>query len=211
MQINEKERMILEIIAGVVLVTIIILGSIMVVNASEGTEIKIENSFNTYNINTAKPSYVRPAYTESYIADRSYSKPYIIDRTYSGKPYIIDDDKRYLRYDSWARNREAEGLFGNSIDNYEVYVQNQDYAGGYFKVIYHFEDYYGNDDSESMTHYIGPREEKRFVFKDISPSRYKYRNWWYEVKPITKVSAGDYNYRYTKVYSPHSNKIYFYD
>ncbi|MEK6847938.1 MAG: hypothetical protein AABX50_02340, partial [Nanoarchaeota archaeon] len=178
---------------------------------SEGSEVTIENSFNTYNINTAQPSYVRPAYTEPYIADRSYSKPYIIDRTYSGKPYIIDDDKRYLKYDSWSRNRAAEGLFGNSIDNYEVYVQNLDYTGGYFKVVFYFEDYYGNSESEAMTEYIGPRDEEKFVIKKLSSSRYEYRTWRYSIQPITKVSAGNYNYRYTKVYSSHSNKIYFYN
>ena len=211
MQINEKERMILEAIAGVILVSIIILGSIMVVNASSGSEVKIENSFNTYNINTAQPSYARPAYTESYIADKAYLKPYIVDRTSSEKPYIIDNDKRFLQYDSWADYEEAEGLFGNSIPKYEVNVENLDYTGGYFKVVFYFEDYYGNSESEAMTKYIGPRGEEKFVIKKLSSSRYDDRTWGYSVQPITKVSAGDYNYRYARVYSPHPNKIYFYD
>ena len=195
MQINEKERMMLEIIAGVVFLALLILGSIVVINASEGSEIEIKDSFNTYNININQPS--------AYIN----SKPYTFTRTSSGKPYIIDDDKRYLRYNSWARYEKVDGLFGNSIDKHQVYVKNQDYSGGYFKVVFHFEDYYGKIDSQSMTYYIGPGEEEKFVLKDISPRRYEYKRFWYEVKPLTKTKERVYyNYnnqdgRYMRTYS----------
>lgn len=196
MELQGKERMILEIIAGVIFLALLVLGSIIVIRASNGSEIEIKDSFNTYNINVNQP------------LPYSYAtKPYIIDRTDSGKPYIIDDDKRYLRYNSWARYEKVDGLFGNSIDKHQVYVKNQDYSGGYFKVVFHFEDYYGKDDSQSMTYYIRPREEKRFVLKDVSPSRYEYKRFWYEVKPLTRTTEKVYydynnqNRRYMRTYS----------
>jgi len=179
-----KERFVLEIIAGVILVAFLILISVFIINASEGSEITIKDSYNTYNINTEP------------IAVHSSLKPYVADQGDYAKVYYIDDnskeiipEKRDLQYDSWSEYGKVKGVFGNPIDRYDVYVANEDYTGGYFKVIYYFEDDEGNVDSEAITNYIKPHEESGFVLKYVSPSGHNYKKWWYEVKPQTKTSA----------------------
>jgi hypothetical protein len=71
-------------------------------------------------------------------------------------------------------------------------VENREYAGGYFKVIFYFEDYYGRRRTESITRYIPAKEERLFLFKDISPEDYEYRAWWYEVESLSKVPTRVY-------------------
>ncbi len=191
-----KDRLVLEVVLAAVFVVFLVVLSIVVVNASEGssTETTITNSFNTYNYDIPAQTRYEKLTTKPYIIDdgkyaRVYPSRVVFsnDRDYK-KRYGYDHDRKFS-YDSWSQLRIAEGLFGNSINNYEVYVRNREYTGGYFKVVFYFEDYYGDVGSEAMTHYIGPREESRFVFKDISPSRYEYRNWWYEVIPISKKDS----------------------
>jgi len=255
MDVESRGRMLLEIVAGAVLVILLVLASVMVVSAYKNPETTITNSYNTY-------TYANPASSYSYPSMMRYSalstKPYIVDRYYdsykydnvkiyySDRPrnyYIYDDDydkdyysgdydyyddrdyrdrydsdyhkkdDRYLSYDDFGNFKTYKGIVGNKVDNYEVYVRNRDYVGGYFKAVFHFEGYYGNVDSESMTHYIPAREEKRFVLKDISPSRYDYRRWWYEVVPLTKVPAKtdyDYDRQYTGTYSGGSQPRTYY-
>jgi len=182
-----RERMLVEIVAGVVLVTLLILASVMVISAYKSPETKITNSFNTYNYNSV------PARTELVLA-----KPYIVDggdyKDYSGDDNVryVESNDRYLGYDDFGNFRTYMGIVGNRVDSYEVYVTNHDYVGGYFKTIFYFEDYYGNIDSESMTNYISAREGKRFVLKDVSPSRYDHRKWWYEVTSMTKAPERKY-------------------
>ena len=212
-----KERMLLEGVLGAVLIAFLVLASIMVVSAYSKPETTITNSYNTNSFNTypSQPSQTaRSAYTTAQ-KKIVYSKPYIVDRRdyvvdrrsvdrrdYSRVYYIKDDsrysdtksysDDRYLRYDDSENFRTYKGIVGNRVNNYEVYVRNREYTGGYFKTTFYFEDYYGNVDSESMTYYVPAREEKTFVFKDVSPSAYKYRTWRYDVAPLTKVPTKTY-------------------
>lgn len=148
--------------------------------------------------------YSSSSYYTNY-PSRTSAKPYIVDREDYSRVYYTRDsseykdtksysDDRYLTYDDSGNFRIYSGIVGNRVDNYEVYVRNREYVGGYFKTIFYFEDYYGNVDSESMTHYIPAGEENRFVLKDISPPRYKYKTWWYDVVPLTKTPTKDYFY-----------------
>ena len=198
---EQRERTILEIAVAVVFVAFLVLGSIVIINAGSDskTETTTTNSFNTYNYNTypnAQRSYTTPA-TKPYIVDDGrYFRVY---HDYDDVIYVRDnarysDNKRYLRYDADSRLRVVDGLFGNDINRYEVYVRNRDYAGGNFKVVFHFEDYYGNVDSHAMTYYVPAREEKLFLLKDASPSRYEYRTWWYTVDSLDKVKTESYFY-----------------
>ncbi len=175
------------------------------------------NSFNAYPSQAARPAYIKTRqYVTSY-PSRTYSKPYIVDRTgysryhYKDYPaykyyYTKDDsryryyhvrdkpysDERYLRYDDSGNFRSYAGIVGNRVDSYEIYIRNREYTGGYFKTTFYFEDYYGKVDSQSTTYYVPAREEKAFAFRDVSPPRYKYRTWWYDVSPLTKVPAKTY-------------------
>lgn len=211
----EKER-IIEIFAGLALIVLLILLIFLVTGVygysykSYGTAITNSYSTNSYNPNSfdkyptqrVPATYASKTPTKKYTYT-SYKKPYIIDRSTDRRDYgreyydrgdlryYTDDgyyaDRRYLRYDDYGNFKAYPGILGNRVDSYEVYVRNREYAGGYFKTVFYFEDYYGNIDSESMTNYIPARGEKRFFIKDVSPSMYKYRTWWYKVKPLTKT------------------------
>jgi len=183
-----SERRIIEILIGAAFIVFLLLVVFLVVNASESKGTTITNSFNTYNIYPTTPQ-------TQYVS----AKPYIVDRGDYAQIYYVPGDFRYaksydkyLRYYELPRLRTSKGMFGNDIYIYEVDVKNREYAGGYFSVRFYFEDYYGRIRSESITHYIPAREEKLFLFKDISPDEYKYRAWWYEVKSLTKAPTRVY-------------------
>ncbi|MDP3992222.1 MAG: hypothetical protein U1B79_01780 [Candidatus Pacearchaeota archaeon] len=194
----EKQR-ILEIGAAALFVILLVMASVVIVSAYRNpkTETTITNSYNTYNTYPARTELVS-------------SKPYIIDTSdyRDRRVYYFDDlrydkdkdsrydssNRRYLMHDDVGNFRTYKGVVGNRVNSYEVYVRNREYVGGDFKTVFYFEDYYGNVDSESMTHYIPAREEKRFVLKHISPSRYDYRSWWYQVEPLTKAPSRNYLY-----------------
>lgn len=186
---EESERRRIEILVGAIfIVVLLIVVSLVLILASPSQKTEITNSYNTYNLETrSSPSHVDSV--KPYILDRGYDVYYVRgDRRYVNDYY----DKRYLNYDSYSNFEVSEGLFGNDIDKYNVYVFNREYAGGYFKTTFYFEDYYGNVETEVITHYIGPREEQRFIIKDVSPSRYEYRSWWYEVKSMTQAPTRVY-------------------
>jgi len=182
-----NERRMIEILIGVVFIVLLFLIVFLVVGASGGEKTTITNSYNTYNI--------YPAQQTQYVS----AKPYIVDRGDYARIYYVPSDfryaepyDRYSRYYESSRLRTSKGILGNDIHRYEVYVKNREYVGGYFNVKFYFEDYYGRMKSESISHYIPAREEKLFLFKDISPDRYKYSAWWYEVKSSTKVPTRVY-------------------
>ena len=172
----EDSRTWVEIVAAVVFIALLILAVILITGGNSQkitTSTTITDSYNTYNYNievNGAPGYYQYPTTYSINTQRT-----------------SQSSSRYLYYTSNSDYRISTGILGNQIDNYEVYVRNQDYAGGYFKVVYYFEDYYGNTDSKAMTYYIDPQTEKRFVYKDVSHSEYKYERWWYTVESITKA------------------------
>jgi len=193
-----NERRMIEILIGVVFIALLFLVVFIVIGSSQA-KTTITNSYNTYNIySTPQAQYVS---ARPYIyTDTVYVKPYIVDRGDYARVYYVPRDfryaepyDRYLRYYELGRLKESKGLiFGNDIHRYEVDVENREYVGGYFSVRFYFEDYYGRTKTESITHYIPAKEEKLFLFKDISPDEYKYRAWWYEVKSLTKAPTRVY-------------------
>ncbi len=222
---EKQERFVIEVLLGVILVVFLIMLIFLFTGVSGKTQTStvISNSYNTntYTLPTPSYSFYNPPYS-SYrpISTRSsyrplatrpsyrdpYSKPYIVSDRYSDTArlyYVKDDirytksDDRYLRYQDFGQHRTVKGIFGNNIDKYEVYVRNRDYIGGYFTVRFNFEDYYGRTSSYSITHYIKPQEEKRFLFKDVSTYDYKYGGWRYEVIPRTKAPTSVYYNSYS--------------
>ncbi len=215
---EKKERFVIEILLGVTLVVFLILLTFMVTAISKPTGTQetpvVANSYDTstntqrvspYSSNTLSPRGVKydtrqPSYRDPYGSPyrSSYSKPYIVDSyPYVRNRYVQDlryakTSDGYLRYDDLGRRRRVQGLFGNEIDRYEVYVRNRDYRGGYFKVNFYFDDYYGRRSSDSITRYIGSQKESRFVFRDMSREKYKYGDWSYEVISQTKAPTKVY-------------------
>ena len=193
-----NERRMIEILIGAAFIIFLLLIVFLVIGVSGGKRTTITNSFNTYNIySTPQTQYIS---AKPYIIDRGdYYKPYIVDRGDYARIYYVPSDfryaepyDRYSRYYDSSRLRTIKGILGNDIHRYEVYVKNREYVGGYFNVKFYFEDYYGRTRSESINHYIPAREEKLFLFKDISPDRYKYRSWWYKIESSTKVPTRVY-------------------
>ena len=195
---EKRERFVIEVLLGAILIVFLILVAFFVTAIASGPD-----------SNKGAPSTVINSYNNQVITPKQTVKSYIVDRHpavhrdrhFNTAVYYVDDDfryanrvydDRYLRFDDFGQRRIVNGIFGNEIDNYAVYVKNQDRKGGYFRVRFHFEDYYGERNSESVTHYIKPHEEKRFLFRDISYDDRDYRRWWYEVIPETKVPARVY-------------------
>ena len=190
----EKQR-VLEVSAGILLVLVLILASVVIITASSGNETEITNSFNTYNYDINPHQNQYPTRTQ-FVS----GKPYIIDTSYyhdeidyyNHKTYYFDENRRHehernLRYDSFGNRETYTGIIGNKVNSYEVQVYNEEYVGGYFKTTFYFEDYYGKVNSQSVTRYIPAREKEGFTIKDISPSKYKNKRWWYKVDSLSKV------------------------
>ena len=194
--------MIFEIAAAAVFVVLLILVSIIIINNnSDDSPTTVINSYNNY-------TYVYDnAQNYAYLDD--YRNDFILTRTSTGKPYFVDDydSKRYLRYDSWAKYENVDGIFSD-VPTYTVFVENREYTGGYFKVTFFFKDYYGNTVGKTMMKYIGPEETGKFVMKKPYSQRTKHMSWSYDVNSITKISVD--NERYLKE-MPHRSRIYFYD
>lgn len=171
MEINEKR--VTEIFLATILVLLLIV--IIFLFTSQSTTGKslstISNSYNTYYINQDSQT-------------QEYYKPY--DSIYSLESDL--DQKRYLQFKSRSDLIREDRLFGEDIQKYIVYVRNKEYKGGYFTVKFYFEDYYGKETTQSITHYIKPYEEKAFYYKDLYADRYEHYKTYYKVIPITKSS-----------------------
>lgn len=186
---EQKERMLLEIVVAAVFVIFLVALSIIVVNAFEGSSVEVKNSYNTYNINVNQQT------------DRNLAnvKPYIVDAGTFEKVYYLSSDGKYLRdsdrnlmYSDFAETNSYRGIFDNRVDDYRVYVRNRDDVGGYFKVTYYFDDYYGETQSGINTKYIPAGKEATFSVKDVSPRDFKYGSWHYKVESMTKSKTQIY-------------------
>ena len=168
MEINE--RRIPEIFLAIILVMVIV-GIIFLLTGSansssdEKSSSTISDSYNTDSYNTY---YITPNPSEKYYDSSEYYKK----------------DTDYLRYQSRSENVKEERIFEGYLDKYIVYVSNEELRGGYFTVKFYFTDYYGDEITRSITNYIYPREEKRFLYRDIN-DEYRY-HWDYEILSHTK-------------------------
>lgn len=159
----ERERVI-EIFLGLILIILIIIMILSFTNvqASKSTT-TISNSYNTHNTYS---NYPTPTY-----------KPI---KTYTSERYPTKD-YNYLRYTSIGNHEKYYGVFGNEINEYKVYVRNREYKGGYFSVKFYLTDYYGKTRTESMTYYLKPHEEKKFVYRNVYSDGKEYKYWRYKV------------------------------
>jgi len=176
---GEQKRLI-ELLLGLILIILLFLLVFLVTGISKNSKtqyVTVSNSYNTDSYN----SYP----TGNYLASTTQrTMPYYT--VSNNKYYLVDSNynrKYYFTYSDYGFIRTSNGLFGTPINKYEVYITNKEYKGGYFTVRYYFEDYYGKVSEDMINQYVGPHEQRTFLFRDISPNTYKYRNWWYEVYP----------------------------
>lgn len=164
MEINEKR--IVELFMGLVFVALLIIILLIVVyfpsQKSAGQSV-IQNSYNVNSYNSVTLKTVEESREDS---KRNYVK-----------------ETRFLRYSSYGEHIKERGFFNDYKDEFNVYVVNKDYVGGYFRVRFYFCDYYKNCFSESIEKYIPAKKEARFNYFDVQGEKYRYYDWEYEVFP----------------------------
>lgn len=179
----ERDKVI-EVLLGLISIVLLLLLVFFVISISDNSEPNITNSYNVNSYNTY------PEQRINTLRNNYDSNPYyFIDYEY----YDIESGKRYLKYSDYSRIKKYDAFIGDDVNDYEVYIRNREYVGGYFKVVYHFEDYYGRDKSYTMTHYIPAREQKKFFFRDVTPNKYEHEVWWYTIDSLSEVPRRIYD------------------
>jgi len=175
---EKQEQRILEALLGVILIILLVimiflftLPSGFISSSTEETSsgavstTTITDSFNTNNYYNTQQKY-SPSYAKADYTETNYN---------------------YLDYNYDAYKKTVKGVLGNDVENYIVYVKNQDYKPGYFRVNYYFTDYYGNIKTETITYYIKAKESKKFIYKNIYKDKYRFYDWNYDVTSRTKI------------------------
>ena len=194
----ENRERIVELLLGLIFICILLLGVFIVMNEpnkKSSSSNSVSNSYNTYNYNYQDQTK-RTGYESSrdviYVKDVHHLGTYhhYKDYDYKDRDYYdyYSRNERSLRYSSYGKHTREKDFAGSYVDEFKVYVKNQDRKNGYFKVKFYFEDYDGNEFTETVTKYIraGEREEIRFI--DVQFEKYKYHDWRYKVIPDTKSS-----------------------
>jgi len=167
---NLNEKRITEIFLGLILIIgLIILIAVFTKPNTTAQQANSQNQIpqsiiNSYNTN----SFNRIIYKNSETSRR---------KTLTYKKADFSDDK--IRFSSKSKNEKIRGILGNEIAKYTVYVKNRGNEGRYFEVKFSLEDCYGDEETDSMTKYIYPGDEEKFVYTDIKD---KYCDWDYEAK-----------------------------
>ena len=169
------------------------------------TTTTLSDSYNTYNTYTQKTGNVvdTPVYYTykkgSFLGNTYYktkAKPYY---TYKQKTLFLETDykpkkywnyeldyfhktKKTPKYSSKHKYKFSEGFFGSEINEYKVYVTNEEHRSGYYTVKFYLKDYDGNTRTEYVTHYLEGNERKLFKYKNVFDDDYDYA-WNYKVVP----------------------------
>jgi hypothetical protein len=175
---NERIIQALVVMAFVIFIILIIFILLLMI---KGT------SSNSSNSNTAKSSGASYTYynlttinnyqnsVQGRVVDNQRTVVVYNDRNHNeDDESIFGKNREQLEYSSYSRHFREKDDFGSYIEEFNVYVKNEDSVGGYFQVIFYFENCYGDEFSESITKYIQPRETEKFKYKEI----------WYKEKGI---------------------------
>lgn len=165
----ENDKRIIELLLVLIFMAILLLTCVIVL-----TQNKEENSAssvvsNSYNTNTYNTYPDIPKNEVVY----KYTKPVVY------KKFYYDE----FDYSSYGEHSREKDFIGTYVDEFCVYVRNQEYEENYFKVKFYFEDYSGEEFDESITRYIKAGEKEKFCFKDVQEEKYKYWDWSYKVFP----------------------------
>jgi len=138
---------------------------------------KTSQAFKRYP--TSNYNYQRKTYKNYPTLNYNYRTSQTFKRYPTNTYNYQKNTYNYLKYTSTGNYERYYGVFGNEINEYNVYVRNRERKGGYFTTKFYLTDYYGKTRSESVTHYLKPNEERRFVYKNVySDGReYKYGNY----------------------------------
>lgn len=202
----ERERLI-EFLIGICFLIFLVLIVVLVLNFgqakdnenSKSTEKESQTIINNYyenhyhypknsltkNVVYKSPNYNYVVYKKNYDSweywDYDKKKDYL---EWKEKQEKAKKTKRH--YDDFSSSgiRKKTKSFTSYVDEYSVYVKNEDPFAKYFKVVFLFEDHSESDDfdeTETMVKYIRPGETKKFVFRDVHFERNHYDYWDYRV------------------------------
>ena len=206
----EKERLI-EFLIGFCFIIFLILIVVLVLNLGQGktTTEKQESEKQTtiinnyYYGNSYNPQEKYP--TRNVVYKNSDYKNVVYNKNYDPWDYSDYWNWNYeKRRDYWERiNKEEQEKtqkdyydFSSSgirkktksgtsyVDEYYVYVKNEDSFAKYFKVAMHFEDTSdldGFEATETFVKYIQPGETRKFIFRDVHFERDHWNYWDYRV------------------------------
>jgi hypothetical protein len=181
----DRERLI-EIFVGLIFIVFLILVVVVFLNINNNS-IKKTSS----NSETPKQTIINNYYENNYNSPEKSTTGNVVYK-YPDYNYVVykkgyDDYKPCCDYDwdddefsSYGKQRKVKnGL--NYVDEYKVYVRNEDSVGKYFKVIFYFEDNSNLVETEVMIKYIDSRDDNEFIFRDSHFERYNYEKWNYDV------------------------------
>jgi len=186
----EREKLI-EVFIGLIFVVLLIMivvvvfsvtGSAKVSSTNSGYETQkqtvVNNYYNEHNYNYESPE--KP--TTRNVVYKYDNDEYVVykrnDRDFDGygdgNHYDHDD------FSSYGNHEKKKGL-SNYVDEYSVFVKNEDNVGKYFKVAFYFWDSSDIDDTESINRWVGPGKTEKFVYRDVHLERNNYEKWSYDI------------------------------
>ena len=175
---DENQR-VLQLFLALILVALLLIAVLIVMQSSSTeknsytTSNTISNSYNTYNYTT---NNVNVPSTRTY-QNVVYNRDYVVYKKINDGSHNLGD------YSSYGNHERTKDFVGSYVDNFYVYVKNNQYNGNYFTVKFYLRDSSGHEDVETITKYISGKDQVRFLYRDIQFDRYKYSSWRYEVFP----------------------------
>jgi hypothetical protein len=172
----EKERVV-EILLILILIVLIFIMVFIGLNGIFSQTI-VTNSYNTYNTHTGQVKTAQIVKNPQ----PNYERDKIIILRDSGNYFEKDwpNKRHFENYESWGRHLKKE-FSDYYTDEFEVHVINNGFSGKYYKVVFYFEDRFGNEKSYEMRKYIFSDEEEKFYFRDISKNKNEYNGWGYYI------------------------------
>ena len=195
---EEQNKKILFLIVALIVIFFLIL---MVVRAEKTSfqekEVQTKYIVLNSNYNVYSPSQVSdkvflidskttPACKNNYgCSEKVYCyNCYICPKEYCKEKETTWQGSTGSSYSHYGRREIQEDFLGSYIARYEVYILNKDRYGKYFTVIFNFEYANGLTNSEAVTQYVKPGENKLFLYKSIQYEKREIRSWGYNIKQI---------------------------
>jgi len=179
---NERTIQALVIMAFIVFIILILFIILLMIKGTTSSSNSIQKgssgaTYNYYNFTTVNN------YENNY--ERTLNGRVVYNRerevVHNDKTNIWGNGREELEYSSYSRHFREKDELGSYVEEFNVYVKNEDNVGGYFQVEFYFENCYGDDFVESLTKYITPGETEKFRYVDIWYKQRGICDWDYEV------------------------------
>ncbi len=179
----EENQRILQLFLALILVALLLIAVVIVLQNPSFGKVQtttsgntISNSYNNYNYTT---NTVNVPQTKTY-QNVVYNRDYVVYKK-TNDNYVNSNTNTLGDYSSYGNHERTKDFVGSYVDDFYVYVKNNQYEGNYFTVKFYLKDSSGHEDVETVTKYISGKDQVRFLYRDIQFDRYKYSSWRYEV------------------------------